>query len=202
LLLNGTNAALYDSTAKNNINTRIGGSLSSTQAKFGATSLRMPGGVWTTTNPGPMNSLGTGDFTIEFWVWFDGLGNQRVLTQGGTGVGEFLFIFYGNGAFDWAESGTARCSGTSGATTAGAWYHMAVVRSGLTTAVYVNGTQNGTTYTPGSNYNFNSTAAIYIGGNPNTPSQTFAGYIDELRISRYARYTANFTPSASAFASL
>jgi hypothetical protein len=199
LLLNGTNGSIYDSTARNNLQTSLGGFLSTTQSKFGGSSIRYPGGIWHITNAGPQNSLGTGDFTIEFWVWFDGLGNQRVLTQGGTSTGEFLFIFYPTGGFDWAEAGTARCSGTTGATAAGSWYHIAAVRYGLTTSVYVNGTQNGTTYTPGTNYDFNSHAGIYIGGNPNTPSQTFAGYIDELRITPgVARYTANFSVATSA----
>jgi hypothetical protein len=60
--------------------------------------------------------------------------------------------------------------------------------------------QNGTTYTPATNYNFNSTNGIYIGGNPNTPSQTFAGYIDDLRITvGVARYTSNFSIPSSAY---
>jgi hypothetical protein len=67
--------------------------------------------------------------------------------------------------------------------------------------MYINGSAIGTTYTPASNYNFNSTAGIYIGGNPNTPSQTFAGYIDELRITPgVARYTGNFSVQTSAYA--
>jgi hypothetical protein len=199
LLLNGTNGSIYDSTTRNNIQTSLGGFLSTTQSKFGGSSIRYPGGLWHITTAGPQNTLGIGDFTIEFWVWFDGLGNQRVLTQGGTGVGEFLLIFYPSGGFDWAESGTARCSAPSSTYSAGAWYHIAIVRSGLTTGMYINGSAIGTTYTPVTNYNFNSTAGIYIGGNPNTPSQTFAGYIDELRITPgVARYTANFSVATSA----
>ena len=201
LLLNGTNGAIYDSTSRNNIQTSLGGFLSTTQSKFGGSSIRYPGGVWNITNAGPQNTFGTGDFTIEFWAWFDSLGNQRVLTQGTTTTGEFLLIFYPGGAFDWAESGTARCSAPTSTYTTSTWYHIAIVRYGLTTSVYVNGTQTGTTYTPVTNYNFNSTAGIYIGGNPNTPSQTFTGYLDELRITPgVARYTGNFAVQTSAYA--
>ena len=200
LLLNGTNGAIYDSTAKNNLVS--GGSfLSTTQSKFGGSSIRFPGGVAMQTSPGPLNTLGIGDFTIEMWIWFDGLGTQRPMGQGTLAAGEFLFIFYSDGHFDWCEGTTARCTGTAGATTAGAWYHFAVVRSGLTTAVYVNGTQNGTTYTPATNYDFSSLNSIYFGagGAGATGSQTFAGYIDDLRITAgVARYTANFSvPSTS-----
>ena len=200
LLVNGTNASIYDSTAKNNIQTSNGGFLSTTQSKFGGSSIRYPGGVYHITTAGPQNSLGNGDFTIEFWIWFDGVGSQRPLSQGTYAAGEYVLIFNANGSFDWAESGTTRCSAPSSTYSAGAWYHIAIVRSGLTTSAYVNGTQTGTTYTPASNYNFNSTAGIYIGGNPNTPSQTFTGYIDELRITvGVARYTANFSVATSAY---
>jgi hypothetical protein len=202
LLLNGTNGSIYDSTAKNNIQTSLGGFLSTTQSKFGGSSIRYPGGLWHITNAGPQNSLGLGDFTIEFWIWFDGMGSQRPLTQGTSAVNEFLLIFNANGSFDWCEAVTSRVNSGASAVTVGSsggWYHIAIVRSGLTTSAYVNGTQSGTTYTPATNYNFSATTGIYIGGNPGTPSQTFAGYIDELRISvGVARYTANFSVATSA----
>lgn len=202
LLLNGTNGSIYDSTAKNNIQTSTGGFLSTTQSKFGGSSIRYPGGVNHITNAGPQNSLGLGDFTIEFWIWFDAMGSQRPLSQGTYTTGEFLLIFNTNGSFDWCETVTSRVNSGAGAVTVGSsggWYHIAIVRSGLTTSAYVNGTQTGTTYTPATNYNFSATTALYIGGNPTTPSQTFAGYIDELRITvGVARYTANFSVATSA----
>ena len=202
LLLNGTNGSIYDSTAKNNIQTSTGGFLSTTQSKFGGSSIRYPGGVYHITNAGPQNSLGLGDFTIEFWIWFDAMGSQRPLSQGTYTTGEFLLIFNANGSFDWGEAVTSRVNSGAGAVTVGSsggWYHIAIVRSGLTTSAYVNGSLVGTPYTPATNYNFNATTAIFIGGNPTTPTQTFAGYIDELRISvGVARYTTNFSVATSA----
>jgi hypothetical protein len=200
LLLYGTNGSIYDSTAKNNI-VSGGAFLSTTQSKFGGSSIRYPGGVWSYTVPGPQNSLGSGDFTIEFWIWFDGMGSQRPLSQGTYAAGEYLLIFNSDGSADWGEATTSRCHTTAGSVTTGAWYHFAIVRSGLTTAVYINGTQNGTTYTPATNYNFSGLTSTYIGGNPSTSSQTFAGYIDDLRITAgVARYTANFSVPTTAYA--
>ena len=202
LLLNATNGSIYDSSTKNNIVTNLGGFLSTTQSKFGGSSIRYPGGLWQYTTVGPQNSLGSGDFTIEFWIWFDAMGSQRPLSQGTYTTGEFLLIFNANGSFDWGEAVTSRVNSGASAVTTGAWYHIAIVRSGLTTSAYVNGSLVGTPYTPATNYNFNATTAIFIGGNPTTPSQTFTGYIDELRITvGVARYTGNFTPSTSAFLS-
>jgi hypothetical protein len=202
LLLNGTNGSIYDSTAKNNIVTSSGGFLSTTQSKFGGSCLRFPGGTAINTMAGPHNSLGQGDYTVEMWIWFDGLGFQRVMGQGTLIAGEFLFIFNPNGSFDWCESGTARVSGAAGATTTNTWYHIAIVRYGLTGTAYVNGQQNGTTYTPATNYNYNATTSIYIGagGAGALGGQTFAGYIDDLRITvGAARYTGNFTIPSSAY---
>jgi hypothetical protein len=146
-------------------------------------------------------ALGSGDFTMEMWIWFDSMGTQRPMGQGSLGTGEFLLIFYGDGSFDFTDSVTARINGGAGAVTATTWYHLAIVRSGLTLAAYVNGTQKGTTYTPATNYNYNSTNPIYFGagGAGATGSQTFAGYLDDIRITvGVARYTSNFSvPSTS-----
>jgi hypothetical protein len=196
LLLNGTNGAIYDSTTRNVFNTYLGGGLSTTQSKFGGSSIRFPGGVDINTSIGPQNSLGSGDYTIEMWIWFDGMGSQRPLSQGTSGVGEFLLIFNGDGSFDWCEAATSRIHSAAGAVTSAAWYHIAIVRSGLTTTAYVNGTSTGTPYTPGSNYDYNATTTIHIGMDPATSSQSFAGYIDDLRITvGVARYTSNFSGS-------
>ena len=73
---------------------------------------------------------------------------------------------------------------------AGTWYHIALCRDGSNTRLFVNGTQDGTTYSDGSNYG--STKPIRIGGNY-AGSSVFPGYIDELRVSTNSRYTANFT---------
>ena len=203
LLLNGTNGSIYDSTAKNNIVTSGGGFLSTTQSKFGGSSIRLPGGVAIQTTSGVQNALGSGDFTIEMWIWFDGMGTQRPMGQGSLGTGEFLLIFYGDGSFDFTDGVTARINGGAGAVTATTWYHLAIVRSGLTLAAYVNGTQKGTTYTPATNYNYNSTNPIYFGagGAGATSSQTFAGYLDDIRITvGVARYTSNFSVPSTAYA--
>jgi hypothetical protein len=65
--------------------------------------------------------------------------------------------------------------------------------------MFFNGTQTGSTYTDTNSY---VSSRLVIGaGFANTSSITNAmnGYIDDLRISRYARYTANFTAPTAAF---
>jgi hypothetical protein len=206
LLLNGTNGSIYDSTTRNNLVTSSGGGrIDTTQSKFGGSSIRLQGGVNMITTAGPQNSLGIGNYTVEMWIYLDGAGVQRPMGQGALGTGEFLFIIYGDGSFDWCESVTARVNPGSGAVPPTTWTHIAIVRSGLTTSVYINGTQTGSTYTPVSNYNYSSTNPIYIGagGSGATGGQTFAGYIDDLRITPgAARYTSNFSVPSTAFPNL
>jgi hypothetical protein len=81
----------------------------------------------------------------------------------------------------------------------GTWYHLAITRSGSTWRLFVNGTQEAST---------TSTAAADAGtsyslsvGWSKSSTENYAGYIDDLRITRgYARYTANFTAPTAAFA--
>jgi len=95
---------------------------------------------------------------------------------------------------------------TGGEFTVDTWHHVAVVRNGDGTGnikVYLDGTASSTTISDNQTYvatnnifviggEWGSTSSIHTGG-------AWEGYIDELRISRYARYTSNFTPATEAF---
>ena len=85
-------------------------------------------------------------------------------------------------------------SGTASTTTfsTGTWNHFACVKSSGTVKVYLNGTSI-ITQTSVSN---SSNRTLYIGGYTNV---WFNGWIDEVRVSNTARYTANFTPSTTPF---
>jgi hypothetical protein len=70
LLLNFTNAAIKDSTGLNNLETVGNAQISTTQSKFGGSSLYFDGTgdqLLGTTSPNLI--FGTGDFTIEAWVY-------------------------------------------------------------------------------------------------------------------------------------
>jgi hypothetical protein len=71
------------------------------------------------------------------------------------------------------------------------WYHLAVVRSGTSIKMYVNGVLDGSITYSGSVDN-NSAESWFIGG---VTSAWVNAYINDFRITRgVARYTANFTP--------
>ena len=133
-------------------------------------------------------AFGTGDFTVEMWVyiisWNSSALYQIPVTSG------FQFGREGT-TTKWgvAEAGVAWRVQSSTLPSTGVWHHVAATRSGTTTRVFLDGTivASGTDT---SNY---AQGSLVIGG-------SFTGQIDELRVSKgIARYTANFTPATEAF---
>jgi hypothetical protein len=79
--------------------------------------------------------------------------------------------------------------------TGNTWTHLAVTRANVTNYVFINGTLRNT-FTYG---NTLTSGNVTIGADV-AGSNAFTGYIDEVRITDgFARYTANFTPTTTAF---
>ena len=138
----------------------------------------------------------TGDATIECWIRVNTLDGGTTVygicgNTDGTSDQKSFFYVYGNGKLGFGKNGLNEITSTAtGVITAGTWYHVAVVRSGSTTTLYVNGTSvgSGTTAVWSS-----GTSLFYI-----TYAGNFRGYISNLRVVKgTALYTANFTPATS-----
>jgi hypothetical protein len=201
-LLNFTNGGIIDATGKNVLETVGNAQISTTQSKFGGSSMYFDGtGDYLTAPASPNNNLNIGDFTLEFWVYranltgdVDPIGCGNVSTtgyqvriKGTTGYVQFLVI---GGATITTTTGIA-------ATT---WTHIAIVRSGTTVKIYINGTDGGGSGTVG-NSGTVTTELLVVGANRYDYSNTLNGYMDDVRITKgYARYTASFTPPTAAFA--
>ena len=71
-------------------------------------------------------------------------------------------------------------------------------RNNGTTSLYFNGIFVGSTST---NNNLSSAAnnRLTLGNHPNPSQGTFNGYIDDFRVSRFARYTGAFTAPVEEF---
>ena len=154
----------------------------------------------------------TGAWTMEAWVKLDGTfftsTNQSIFAAGGI-VNDFALLISNNGTglsnFSWYDAANTAHASSSGtfigtiSTNAitDAYAHVALVRdpSDAKIRLYFNGTKVGVDITDneiqqpdtfslgghyGSNYNYD-----------------FDGYVDDVRISKSARYTANFTPSTT-----
>jgi len=197
--------------------------LSTTQKKFGATSLKLDGtGDYIQINDAVKEMKqeiladgGRDDFTFEAWVRWETQTDYQVIVHVGNNNSDDLVVGIDNNAG--GRTGTARALYfmhetavlISGASTlsASTWYHVALTRLGDTFKLFLNGTQQGSTYTAtdatysriviqNDVYSSNSPR---IGARANA-TEEFQGYIDDLRfISGTAIYTANFTaPTAAA----
>ena len=138
-------------------------------------------------------AFGTGDYTVEFWVY-------SAIAFSGT------ICFYNNnsgGYFLQYATGTGLQTGVAGSSSTGTyavtlspttWNHIAISRASGSSKCFVNGSQVGSTVSDSTNYAQNG---AYIGALYNG-TQGLNGYISNLRILKgTALYTANFTPSTT-----
>jgi hypothetical protein len=200
LLANFTNAGIYDAAAKNVLQTVGNAQVSTTQAKFGTTSMAFDGtGDWLLLPSSQNVAFATGDFTIEFWYYTSTTSGFRGLFSTSTTDGETgtFRAFLNNANTGLTMKVGATDTNFTQTLTANAWVHIAFVRSSGTLAMYYNGTKNGTT---GSITTDILAKPLIIGANFIAGTEPFTGYIDDLRITKgYAVYTANFTPPTAAF---
>jgi len=213
LLLSGTNAGIFDNAIKNNLETVGNAQVSTSVTKFGTGSMSFDGtGDYLQIPNTPQFEFGTGDFTVEAWVWVDStvnplrpdnLKNVTVFSTGTNSSTDCSFAVYGSTSaagvgLEIYQASPAIAFSVAATVTTNSWVHIAFVRSGTTLYGFVNGvriTLGTTSSTIGS---INSPKV----GIANTPSYTnqFKGYIDDLRVTKgVARYTANFTPPTAAF---
>jgi hypothetical protein len=204
LLMSGTNAGIIDNAQDNNLETVGNAQISTTQSKFGGSSMYFDGnGDYLRIRDSQNFVFGTGDFTIEFWVYYNsGLTADVALFDGrpsGTN-GVYPLIFSNTtGKLVWYINSAARITGTTTLST-GTWYHVAVARSGTSTKLFLNGTQESSTYTDSNSYLLGTDRPIIAAAGATLGADPLNGYIDDLRITKgYARYTANFTAPVGPF---
>ena len=201
LLLAFQNAAILDNAMMAVPETVGNAQIDTTIKKFGTGSLEFDGtGDWLLVPDSIDQRLGTGNFTIECWLYLSATGAARGIVGKGTSTTGWLLSTNSSNAvvFTYGTS-TITSTGTLSGTT---WYHIAVVREGTgtnQTKIYIDGTNDGTGTV---STDFTQTNAAYVGAN-RTAGDALNGYIDDLRITKgVARYTANFTPPTAAFPDL
>ena len=207
-LSSNTNGGITDATAKNDLETVGNAQISTTQSKFGGSSMLFDGtGDWLAAADSRNFDLGSGDWTIEGWLYINTAKNYNgwygkrqtslyglTLQIDSSGV---LSISASTTGSSWALAGASLGSGYS----TGAWMHVAVTRFGTTITGWRNGISTGTQTLSGSIFPATGYAATI--GSANDTGQDFNGYIDDFRITKgIARYTSNFTPPTSAFLTL
>lgn len=209
LLLKFTNASVVDATTRNNFETVNTARLRTDVRKFGLSALFFDGGSFLKTSNVNNNLIdGTVDFTIEAWIYPTALTGDRVITASyatwSTSVNFYLAVRAGTPnilIFRAGDSIPITLGGNTGISL-NAWTHVAVSRVSGVTRLFVGGVLQTATHTGSVNVFATKTNVVGVGANAQAlvTGEIFTGYIDELRFSRYGRYSTTFTPDTNQFA--
>jgi hypothetical protein len=205
LHFNGTDAATTFTDVSGRTWTAAGNAqLDTAQKKFGTASGLFDGtGDYITVADSTDFTLGTSDFTIDFWIRKNADGAvQRICgqTNTDTAINAALSVAMrftaANVVVAQVASGITGYSITStGTITAdAAWHHVAFVRDTNTLRLFIAGVADGTADVTGVTVN-NSSNNFSIGRQGEIDAAYFNGWIDEFRFSvGKAFWTSNFTP--------
>jgi hypothetical protein len=199
LLTSYVNGAIFDNAMMNDLETVGNAQISTSVVKYGSGSIALDGtGDYLDPGGSTVNFVfGTGNFTIEFWIYLNSTTQGHPIDFRPSGVNGAYPTLYitSNTLIYYANTGNRITSSSLSTST---WYHVAISRSGTSTKMFINGTQDGSTYTDSTDYLCKANGPR-IGANDGGTGGV-NGYIDDLRITKgYARYTANFTAPTAAF---
>ena len=167
--------------------------ISTAEFMLGASSGYFTGGGYISAADSSDWAFGTGDFTVEFFMNLDSLGSggywDAPVGNWASSVGWCVFV-KPTGDLDVHLNNTALSTGT-GVISAGTWYHIAVVRQSGVVRMFVDGVK---VKEGAVTQDLTAVTGIRVGDNT-SPTDTFEGYIDELRITKGScRYRSDFTP--------
>jgi|688.fasta_scaffold18900_14 hypothetical protein len=182
--------------------------ISTAQSKFGGASgyfytnsaVNGLGNYIKINNPNTVFGSISGDFTIETWVYFttappgNGSGYENQLIGQSTwpesnpgnwwgfyAVSTGLYFYAaGGGSFILTQSATFTWS-------TGRWYHVAAVRQNGNLRLYLDGVQTGTTTSVTKTIFADNVRPLAIAADSTGGKQAMDGYLDDIRITKYAR---------------
>jgi hypothetical protein len=178
--------------------------ISTAQNKFGGSSAYFDGtGDYLRLGSAGDFAFGSDNWTVEGWIRpTNNLSGYKVLynhNDNGTDRSWFTIQLENATLKSWGTTSTGSWSVYSdlsfGSLSVDTWYHFALVRDGSTMRAFLNGTQINTASCTGWVIPAQTAGATLSA----VPASYWYGWMDEIRISNTARYTAAFTPSTTAF---
>ena len=169
--------------------------ISTTDKKVGTSSLYLDGSSAVAFRQNRINIRGDEDATIEGWFKRGPRTTlDTILSLIDTNERRWaVYIKDTNRLRTW-NSRVGTVNESSSTIAEDTWYHFAFVKQGSSTKLYIDGVLNSNT----TNSDPIAASVLEVGAYYNYKDR-FTGYIDEIRVSDSVRYTANFTPSTSAF---
>ena len=174
---------------------------STTQSKFSGGSIYFDGSDSLSVPDSADWNIGSGDFTMDAWVYFNDVTNIAIHNQSNGGAGSdsafIVWISGGSTASIYLSDGSGWDYNNINSATlsTGQWYHLAAVRHGDSLRMYVDGVSTSATSLSSGWTVGDSSRVLQIGEQDG--SQYMDGYLDEVRfIKGVALWTQNFTPPA------
>jgi len=199
-MFNFRNPGLYDGTGNAGIITAGDTTrLTTATAAYGTTSVSLPnaGDYLLLTNPRAAFQFGNGDFTVEGWINWTNADSTLFYIIDGRNPSQ-------TSGWNLSRSAANKLVWSNGTGTAGAiltstanldvmntWTHVAYCRTAGVGRLFINGVLD-SSVTDTTVYDISSYYA-YIGAGSNAVSQ-MNGNVQGFRVSKFGRYTANFTP--------
>ena len=197
---NGTNGSttFTDSSNSSHTVTASGNAqISTTQSKFGGASIYQPnaGSDIISISATGSDFEFTGDYTIEFWVYYTSRNSDTSLFITYNGYNYFAINISTTVFNIYLNSGTPTFSPNHGMSL-NTWHHVAMCRLGSTVFIYVDGVVKGS-FTSSATHGHSTPTYVRIGG-PSTASGS-AHYIDDLRITNGVARYGNFAVPTAGF---
>lgn len=179
---------------------------SASAAKFGPTSMLTASGYITTPDHADF-TIGSGDFTIDFWINPNGTTGYQGLCGQSDSLGNLASV----SVYMWRDAsnrilalsvaagvGGGASLASTATLTGSSWSHLALVKSGTSLKLYIDGVNDGSATYP--ILGVNDSSRPWTIGRAGDVAGASSCYIDEFRFSvGIARWTSNFTPPAAQY---
>jgi hypothetical protein len=203
LPMDGTNGSTTFTDASSNgftVTANGNAQISTAQKKFGTASGLFDGnGDWITAPSASAFSFGTGDFTVEAWIYQISMNQYSAALEIGSHISSDSIVFL----VGWDIGGAVYSGGwfgSRGPLATNQWQHVAWTRSSGTLRSFVDGTLTSSTSFTNNLSSYTNVSIGYGAGYNGGSTYYFNGYIDDLRVTKgISRYNAAFTPPTAAF---
>lgn len=146
---------------------------------------------------------GTQNFTIEMFLYVDStVGGDRGIFNTGDAAGSQISVYLLSGNTilfrRFSTTGAEANLQSTGTVPLDQWFHLALVRSGNTFYIFINGVLD-VSQVNSASIRTHSAASSFIYLNNSQGDPGIVGRWDEVRLSTIARYTTGFTPPTQEF---
>ncbi len=196
--VNGSKSFVDSSSSPKTATVSGNTAISTVQSKFGSASAYFDGTSSSYLSfPAASTIVGTGDLTIEGWIYPTATTQGTVYSNFNSASAGHSLLYFVNTQLQWYYAGNSNFSSPANSAPLNQWTNFALVRSGTTCTIYINGVSAASTACASA---IGTTATDFRLGNAQWSSIPFKGFLDDVRVTLgQSRYAANYTPSSTAF---